>query len=76
MRKTDGSPFTLSEVIEIMTDAVEARRVDMMPSKGMSVSYHGPLCGAPPTVLRDVQRWIDMLSYTVDQIEQQMEKLI
>lgn len=72
MTKTDGSPFTLSEIIEIMSTAVEARRVDMMPNKGMSVPYHGPLCGAPLTVLRDVQRWIDMLSHTVDQ----MEKLI
>jgi hypothetical protein len=69
MRKTDGSPFTLSEVIEIMTDAVEARRRDMQPG-GLKVSYHGPLAGAPPSVLKDVQRWIDMLTHTVGKMEE------
>lgn len=69
MRKTDGIPFTLSEVIEIMTDAVEARRVALMPSKGMQVPYHGPLCCATPKVLHDIEKWIEMLSYTVGKME-------
>ena len=76
MRKTDGSAFTLSEIIEIMTDAVESRRITMMPREGMQVPYHGPLCNAPPSVVYDVEKWIKMLSYTVDQLEEQMEKLV
>ena len=69
MTKTDGSPFTISEVIEMMQEAIEHRRIDM-GTGGMRVPYHGPLCGATPSVLKDVQKWADMLSYTVDKMEQ------
>jgi len=61
MNKTDGSPFTLTEVIEIMERAVDGRRSELTAKGGMHVPYHGPLCNAKPSVLRDVERWISML---------------
>lgn len=53
--------LTLIEVIATMQSAVEARRSELTEKGGMRVSYHGALCSAPPTVLRDVERWIERL---------------
>jgi hypothetical protein len=69
MTKTDGSAFTLAEIIEIMDHAVKARRSDLTEKGGMRVSYFGPLCGAPITVLKDVERWVEMLKYTAAEFD-------
>ena len=53
--------LTLIEVIAVMQDAVEARRSELTEKGGMRVSYHGPLANAPPSVLRDVERWLTYL---------------
>ncbi len=45
------------EVAEDMLEAVRMRRDDMQRTGGMKVPYHGPLCSAQPSVLRDVERW-------------------
>lgn len=49
--------LTPREVAEDMLDAVRMRREDMNAKGGMRVPYHGPLCSAPPSVLRDVETW-------------------
>ncbi len=67
MNKADGTPFTVSEIIEMMEHALEARRSESTPG-GMRVSYHGPLASAVPSVLRDVERWVEMLKGAVKQI--------
>ena len=57
--------LTLIEVIAVMQHAVEARRSELTEKGGMRVPYHGPLCNAPPTVLRDVERWLTYLEKLV-----------
>ena len=53
--------LTLIEVIAIMQCAVEGRRSELTEKGGMRVPYTGELCSAPPSVLRDVERWIGRL---------------
>ena len=53
--------LTLIEVIATMQHAVDARRSELTEKGGMRVPYHGPLCNAPLTVLRDVERWVERL---------------
>lgn len=57
--------LTLIEVIATMQHAVDGRRSELTEKGGMRVPYHGPLCNAPLTVLRDVERWVEMLEKLV-----------
>lgn len=52
---------TLENIIEDMQFCVDARRCDLRKDGGMSVPYHGPLCNAAPSVLKDIERWIRRL---------------
>lgn len=49
--------MTLLEIIEDMERAIAARSGEVQPARGMHVPYRGPLCSAPPSVLRDVAWW-------------------
>ena len=62
--------LTLIEVIAIMQHAVEARRSELTQKGGMRVPYHGPLSNAPPSILRDVERWL----YHLEKIEKKHER--
>lgn len=58
--------MTLTQIIEMMEHAVEARRQSLGPQTGMHVPYHGELASAPPSVLRDVEWWIGRLKETTE----------
>jgi hypothetical protein len=52
--------MTPREVAEDMLDAVRKRR-ESTEKTGMRVPYHGPLCSAVPSVLRDVEWWANRI---------------
>lgn len=47
----------IKAIAEDMLHSVERQRDSVGPVRGMQVPYHGPLCSAQPSVLKDVERW-------------------
>lgn len=53
--------MSIEDIIADMQRCVDMRRAELQGTRGMSVPYSGPLRSAVPSVLKDVQWWVDRL---------------